>query len=278
MGGALRSAAVCLTLGFAVCGNGIEAWAQAGAPTARIRPEELSDPKALEQRADLYMVRKYFPEAIEIYKRLTELQPKNAVFQNKMGIAYHQLGNFSAAKTAYRKAVQLNPQYAEAMNNLGAVEYAEKNYRAAILTYLKALALQPGDAVMYSNLGTAYFSYERYEYAMTSYRYAISLDPKIFERSGRAGTIVHQRDPKNTAAFDFYMAKTYASLSNVEETLRYLNKAWEEGFPDFRKSLNDKDFAFLISEPGFIELLAKIEASEQNPQNAGAANPGQRSP
>ncbi len=220
---------------------------------------ELSEFERLERRGDIYMARKYYPEAVEAYRKMIELQPANAQFHNKLGIAYHQLMDFGAARKAYQKAIQLDPQYAQAVNNLAAVEYARKKYRSAILTYLDALKLSPGDAVIYSNLGTAYFSYERYEYAVNCYRYALMLDPKIFDRGGRSGSIVHQRESENTAAFNFYLAKSHASLGNVEETLRYLVKAWEEGFADLREALQDDVFLFLAEDPRFVELLALVD-------------------
>ncbi|MBI3894319.1 MAG: tetratricopeptide repeat protein [Acidobacteria bacterium] len=226
-----------------------------------------SDPRVLEQRADLHMARKEYADAASLYRRLTQLQPQNAVYQNKLGIAYHLLQNLGEAKKYYRKAAQLNPKYGQAINNLAAVEYAQKNYRASILSYLKALELTPNDAVIYSNLGTAYFSYKKYDYAMTSYRYALLLDPKIFQETGRVGTMVQQRNAENVAAFNFYLAKTYAEMGKVDETLLYLQKAWEEGFPDILKELEDKVFAFLSNETGFLELVARIQASQENTNN-----------
>lgn len=223
-----------------------------------------TDAQAVEQRADLYMVRKYYPEAAELYRKLTAMQPKNALFQNKLGIAYHQMQNLDMAKRSYRRAIQLNPQYAQAINNLAAVEYAQKNYRPAILTYLKALQITPGDAVIYSNLGTAYFAFEKFEYAVASYRYALLLDPMIFRRSGRVGTIVQQHDERNSAELNFYLAKTYAGLGDAENTLQYLRKAWEEGFPDILKAVNeDKVFAFLAGDTRFLDLMLLFESSEK---------------
>ena len=59
------------------------------------------------------------------------------------------------------------------------------------------------------------------------------------------------------------MAKTYAGMGNVDDTLQYLRKAWEEGFPEIRKALQDEVFQFLAAEPRYLELLAFIEAKEQ---------------
>ena len=271
-GRSLRMLFCGLSLAVALTGHSAQAWqdAPAASPPAAL---DLSDPKALEQRGDLYMVRKFYPEAVGIYNKLVAVDPKNALYQNKLGIAYHQLQNFDAAKRAYRAAIRLNPRYPEATNNLAAVEYAQKNYRSAILTYLKALEFSPGDAVVYSNLGTAYFAYKKYEYAMDCYRYALMRDPTIFERSGRAGSIVHQRGTEDMATFNFYLAKTYAGMSDVENTLLYINKAWEAGFKDLRKNLADKAFVFLATEPRFLELIARMDTAEQQNLNPAATTP-----
>jgi tetratricopeptide (TPR) repeat protein len=232
---------------------------------AQPTPLDTNDAKAVYDRAELYMVRKYYPEAVGLYIRLIELDPKNALYHNKLGIAYHTMGDLGRAKRAYQAAVKLNPAYPEATNNLAAVEYARNNYRGAILTYLKALELSPGDAVVYSNLGTAYFAYKKYEYAQSAYRYALLRDPHIFDRSGRTGNIVHNRDVRDIAAFNFYMAKTYASLQDVENTLIYINKAYEAEYADLLKNLEDPVFAFIAQEPRYLELLARLDPTRQIP-------------
>lgn len=220
---------------------------------------DFSDPQAVEQRADLFMVRKFYPEAIQLYERLTRMNPKNAAYFNKLGIAHHQNQNLRGARDAYRRAIRLKPNYPEPVNNLAAVEYAQKNYRAAIMNYLKALQLSPRDPVVYSNLGTAYFAYKKYDYAMNCYRFALQIDPQIFERTGRSGSIVHQRDVRDIGAFSFYMAKTYAEMGQADQALQYLQKAYEAEFKDLRKLLEDKSFAALAADPRFVEFKALLD-------------------
>ena len=220
-----------------------------------------ADPQAVEQRADLFMVRKFYPEAVQLYERLTKLDPRNAAYHNKLGIAHHQNQNLRSARDSYRRAIRARPNYPEPVNNLAAIEYAQKNYRSAILNYLKALQLSPRDAVVYSNLGTAYFAYEKFDYAMNCYRYALQIDPKIFERTGRTGTIVHQRDIKDIAAFNFYMGKTHADMGQIDQALQYLQKAYEEGFQNLRRQLEDPAFAVLAADPRYTEFLAMLDAA-----------------
>jgi hypothetical protein len=64
------------------------------------------------------------------------------------------------------------------------------------------------------------------------------------------------------------MAKTYASMNDVENTLLYISKSFDAGYPDLRKNLADKVFAFLANEQRFIDLLAQMDAraaQEQKP-------------
>ena len=64
-----------------------------------VRPE-LSD----EQLGDLYMVRKDYREAAAVYKRLSDQNPQNAVYWNKLGIAMHQQAALSQALKNYEKS------------------------------------------------------------------------------------------------------------------------------------------------------------------------------
>src|SRR5579859_8057761 len=73
-----------------------------------------------EQRGDVYMARKMFREAIDAYREGPQDQP---VIWNKIGIAYHQLGDFSAARRNYEHAIKLDKKYADAVNNVGTVLY-----------------------------------------------------------------------------------------------------------------------------------------------------------
>ena len=48
------------------------------------------------------MVRKFYPEAAQLYERLTRMDPKNAAYFNKLGIAHHQNQNLRGARDAQR--------------------------------------------------------------------------------------------------------------------------------------------------------------------------------
>ena len=210
----------------------------------------------LEQRGDLYMARKMYREAVDVYRQALP-QAKAFVVANKIGIAYHQMQDFRAAKKSYDQSLKLNPKYAEARNNLGALAYAQRNYRGAIREYQRALKLSPDSATIYSNLGTAYFARKNYDGASKAWQKALSLDPEVFEHRSSAGTILQERTVEERARFSYFLAKTYAKAGLTDRALFQIRKSLEEGFKDRKKYLEEPEFKDLQELPEFKELMAK---------------------
>jgi tetratricopeptide (TPR) repeat protein len=215
-----------------------------------------TDPaKALspEMRGDIFMARKMYREALEIY----QTGPKDSpVLANKTGIAYHQMLELEMARKYYERAMKLNPKYAEAINNLGTVYYARKSYRRAIGEYRRALRIEPDSASILSNLGTAYFARKNYKEAFEIYQKALQLDPEVFERRSTQGILLQERSVDERAKFHFYMAKTYAKAGQTERALVYIRKSLEEGFKERDQFQKDPDFAGLQNNPEFKLIMS----------------------
>lgn len=212
-----------------------------------------STPKlTAEQRGDVYMARKMFREAIDSYREGPQSSP---VTWNKIGIAYHQLGDFGAAKRSYEKAMKLDKTYADAVNNDGTIYYAEKRYKTAISRYRKAIELKPDAASFWSNLGTAYYSRRRFNDMNLAYQKALELDPEVFEHHGLVGTELQDRTVEDRARFHYEMARAYAKAGKNDFAIQYLRKALEEGLKDKVKMMSVSEFAQLRETPEFKELL-----------------------
>ena len=217
-----------------------------------VKPE-LSD----EQLADLYMVRKDYREAAQVYKRLADQNPQNPVYLNKLGIALHQQSALSQALKCYERAWKADPTYADAQNNVGTIWYQRKRYGKAIKAYQKAIAIRSDMAVLHSNLGYAYFGEKKYEQAITSFRQALALDPQLFEHnSSRSGSILQDRTVGDRGRFYYLLAKSFAAAGNVERCLVYLRKAKDEGYKELAAAKTDPTFAAVLKDPGIQEVLA----------------------
>lgn len=209
-------------------------------------------PLTLQERGDIFMARKMYREAIDIYKQA----PASAVLLNKIGIAYHQMTDLSTAQKYYERAVKTDPQYSEAINNLGTIYYTRKSYRRAINEYKKALRIAPESASAWANLGSAYFARKNFETASDAYQHALTLDPEVFERHGTTGSTVQERSIVDRAKFHYYLARTYAKAGRNADAIVYIRKALEEGFKEREKFTQEPEFAGLRDDPEFKQLMA----------------------
>ena len=223
-----------------------------------------SDLADLEGRADLQMARKEYAEAAQTYKQLVVQAPKNPVYLNKLGIAYHQQTMLSVAQRFYEKAAKADPQYADALNNIGTIYYQRKKYGKAVRYYRKALQIRETMPAVYCNLGYAYFSEKHYVEAMDAFQRAVQLDPAVFDHSSRTGSILQDRSIiGERGMFNFLLAKSYAQMGNAERCAHYLRKARDEGYSSMAKVKDDPAFAAVLRDPGVQEALQA--AAEKNP-------------
>ena len=219
-----------------------------------------------EQLADLYMVRKDYRDAAETYKRLTDENPRNAVYLNKLGIALHQQEALKLALKYYERATKVDPTYADAQNNIGTVWYQRKKYGKAIKSYQKAINIRKDMAVLYSNLAYAYFGDKKYEQSLASFHQALTLDPQFFEHNGsRNGSVLQDRSVTDRGRFYYMLAKSFAQAGNIERCIVYLRKAKDEGFKELNSVKTDPDFASMLKNPEIQEILAPkpVESAER---------------
>ncbi|MGC1484595.1 MAG: tetratricopeptide repeat protein [Candidatus Acidiferrum sp.] len=220
-------------------------------PPSVVHPQ-ISD----EQMGDLYMVRKQYREAAGLFKKLSDENPRNPVYLNKLGIALHQQEALGLALKYYEKAVKVDPQYADAENNVGTIWYQRKKYSRAIKAYEKAIKMRSDMAVLYSNLGYAYFGERKYAEAIGAFRQGLVLDPLLFEHNGsRSGSILQDRSVDDRGKFYFMLAKSFAEAGDLDRCVHYLRKAKDEGYKDFADIKKDPAFGAALKSPEIQELL-----------------------
>jgi len=218
---------------------------QPQSPVIVVRPD-LSD----EQLGDLYMARKEYREASQVFKKLTDQSPQNPIYLNKLGIALHQQAALGLAMKYYERATKADPNYADAQNNIGTIWYQRKKYGKAIRAYKKAIAIRSDMPVLYSNLAYAYFGDRKYEEAIVAFRQALPVDPQFFERPRyKSGSGLQDRSVGD-------LAKSYAEAGNLERCLIYLRKAKDEGYKEMNAIKTDPSFAAVLKDPAIQEVLA----------------------
>ena len=215
-----------------------------------------------ERRADIYMARKMYREAVDEYRKALDEQPTSARLYNKLGISFHHQMRFDEAKKYYERASDLDEKFAQAINNLGTIHYAEGRYRRAQKTYQKALKITPHSASVYSNLGTAFFARSKYRQATEAYLKALELDPKVFENRNETGTLLQERSVADRAKYHFFLAKAYAEAEMYDRALIYLRRSMEEGYADRGRILGEKAFEPMVEQMVELQQLIGIETAQ----------------
>jgi len=218
--------------------------------TPQRKPEA---PISAEERADIFMARKAYADAVDYYARaLRDLGAPKAVLWNKLGIAYQFQVDYRDARKAYHQAAKIQNDYAEPWNNLGTIYFLQGKYKSSVKYYVHAIALNPSSASFHMNLGASYTHMKRFPEAVDQYRQALLLDPNVLqEHSPVAPSIQAHGADKD---FYFYMAKVFASLGRADESIRYLRHALEDGFRDYKRLDEDPDFAKISKVPEYIDL------------------------
>lgn len=100
---------------------------------------------------DIYYDLGLYGEALEEYKKATNLRPTLVDIITKIGITYREKGMFNEAIREFMKAREINPRYSVARVNLGITYYMKGFIDLAVAEWEDALKVNPesSDASMY---------------------------------------------------------------------------------------------------------------------------------
>ena len=114
------------------------------------------------------------PDAVQAFTKCVRVNP--AYGHNGLGNVYADLQQlYPNAVEEYKKVIELDPKGAYAYSNLGNVYFNQERYTDAIEEYKKAVELDLGDVATYNNLGWAYYRQANYPEAIEQYKKAIEI-------------------------------------------------------------------------------------------------------
>jgi len=80
----------------------------------------------LEEKAIQAAVKKDWPEAISLNKKILRKKSKHAPTLNRLGLAYTKTQQFDKAREAFRKVLKINPNHQIALKNLNQLKQQKK--------------------------------------------------------------------------------------------------------------------------------------------------------
>jgi Tfp pilus assembly protein PilF len=211
-----------------------------------------------------YLGQGMYPQAMTELLKAEQMDPKNPLILNNLGLAFYVRGKFKQAESKFRAAVSSDRKYSDAKNNLARVLIEQKNLNEA----LKWLKEVEGDLTYaypdktFANFGMAYFDLGQFKKAeeyllrsleirrqncVTSNYYGRTLlELKRLEQS--AQVLDQAVEFCRQSHFEeplYFSAMSYYSLGEKEKTRARL----EELLKDYPKS------KYVAKAKGMLELL-----------------------
>ena len=147
-----------------------------------------------------------FSNALRLFRRVQELDPKQAGLWNDLGLAQLQLGQFSDAEASFRKQIETNPADTSANNLLGVALFNQKKYNDAAAAFEKQISLKPLDASAHSSLGEVYIQQEKFQAAISELEKAAVITP-------------------DDAGIQVRLGEAYLGLKDSQSALKAFDKA-----------------------------------------------------
>jgi tetratricopeptide (TPR) repeat protein len=218
---------------------------------------------ALKDLAESYVKLKNFPEAIDQYKKVVELDPKDINARVHLAELYSWTGNYDRSVVTYRDALELDPKNRSLLNGLAVVLRWSHRYDEAERLYREVLGFDAENHEALKGLGKTYSMTGDLTRAVEVLQKAIALYPGDPELHKDMGTVLAwQKDFKKAIAslnkavelFPNY-AEGYRTMGDVYSWMR----AYQQAEDSYKKAID--------IEPESVEnhmLLAKLYRKTEN--------------
>jgi len=223
-------------------------------------------------------------EALECFKKITELKPGDAGAWYNLGVSLAELNRQEEALACLKKSTDIQPSFAAAWNNQGIILAKINRHEEALKFYDKAIKLKLDLADPWYNKGITLGKLDRDEEALACYEKATNLKPNFAEAWNNKGNIWIKLNCYNKAWFclnkslelDSTNSWAYGSRGELYLKLGLVEKARAE--LESALKLEERYFDLYIFQ-GRVELESKNysealaafrQAIEKDPENCPA--------
>lgn len=146
-------------------------------PIPRDKPVKGSDYTLL-KKGDAFFTSGKFDEALKLYQKALEENPKNDDAYIRTGDIYLRTARYEKSGEAFEKALKVNPRNKYAHFGYADILMENGNYKRAEQHLKKALEIDPGFAVAYTTIGDIYVDRDDYREAEKAFLRSLEADPR----------------------------------------------------------------------------------------------------
>jgi serine/threonine protein kinase/TolB-like protein/Tfp pilus assembly protein PilF len=222
-------------------------------------------------------------KAIREYRRALDLDPSLDEARNQLALVYCHVGLFEEALQELRRAVAINPNNNLAQFRIGETLLFQGKYEEA-LTGLRSVPWEVNPSLVGNQIAMTLLHLGRNEEAgatldrllrdfpednrglftsVQAIMAALEGDVKLAEE--KIGTAIDQG--KGFGHFHhtaYHIACAYALMSKIDDALKWLEHAADDGFPCYPMFTQDTMLNNLRQEPRFDVLMARLKTQWEN--------------
>lgn len=179
---------------------------------------------------------KSWPDGQEAHPKRDIQRSAEAIEQQlDLGIAHHQVGEFTQAQACYEQVLQWQPARADAWHLLGVIAYQQEEYLTAIAQIDRAIELNANAANFYNSLGSVYQKLRQFDRSLECYQKVIQLEANFFKAHNNIGLIYQEKGQFQDAIASYQQAiqlqpnyaEAYLNLSIAYDKQTQLTRAIE---------------------------------------------------
>ncbi|HUI83029.1 MAG TPA: tetratricopeptide repeat protein [Candidatus Binatia bacterium] len=192
-----------------------------------------------------------YNRALEDYRRIQELEPRNVDALLSLGEVYERLDEPQEAINAFHKAQELDPDYYRSYQLMGQFYGHRGRYSEAAEEFRKTVARAPGFFDGYSSLGAVLIELGDFKEAEDALQKSLQLRETPMALNNLGALMAFQKRYEEAAAYQkralLYQPKNYTWMMNIADNLRWAgHKA--DALPYYRKA-QELARADIISDP-----------------------------
>ena len=196
---------------------------------------------------------------IDVFNRMLELRPMDAMIHHKKGLALSRAARFEEAVKCFDKALELEPRNTAFLSDKGLALDALGRFGDALKCLDKAVDLRPDADDLWITRGLVLDNNEKYEEALTCYDLILKRDGKSKHAWNLRGLVLTKLNRYEEAVENFSMALSI----DDKDIVVWLNKGmarlddarYDDALECFKKTLElDPNFKDGLVGTGLVEL------------------------
>ncbi|GBD89994.1 invasion protein regulator [bacterium BMS3Abin04] len=184
--------------------------------------------------------------ALMWFNKALELEPKNLLVHVYLINQYILINDFNKAEMYANKLISGSPDWAFGLSLGGRLKMLEKKYRKALSYLAKSLAITGGE--------------KEYDYGYILIKLNKAAEGKKIIKNEIADYIKEvEEEPDESSIGEKSLADMYAILGEREKSLKWLSKAVEKGWVEYRQNLVYPFMDSIKSELKFQKLISVMK-------------------